>query len=115
MVSSQRPRCGPKIAQFDRFDSGKQLARYCGVTPRNASSGEKQADAGLVKAGNSGLRVVLVEAAQRLINFDAYWGQFARRLLDKGKPRNVVVAAVANRWLRRLYHEMQPDRLALAT
>lgn len=104
-----------EIAQFDRFDSGKQLARYCGVTPRNASSGEKQADAGLVKAGNSGLRVVLVEAAQRLINFDAYWGQFARRLLDKGKPRNVVVAAVANRWLRRLYHEMQPDRLALAT
>jgi transposase len=104
-----------EIAQFDRFDSGKQLARYCGVTPRNASSGEKQADAGLVKAGNGGLRVVLIEAAQRLINFNAHWGQFAQRLLDKGKPRNVVVAAVANRWLRRLYHQMQPEQLSLAT
>jgi transposase len=104
-----------EIAQFDRFDSGKQLARYCGVTPRNASSGEKQADAGLVKAGNGGLRVVLIEAAQRLINFNAHWGQFAQKLLDKGKPRNVVVAAVANRWLRRLYHQMQPEQLVLAT
>lgn len=104
-----------EIAQFDRFDSGKQLARYCGVTPRNASSGEKQADAGLVKAGNGGLRVVLIEAAHRLINFNAHWGQFAQKLLDKGKPRNVVVAAVANRWLRRLYHQMQPEQLALAT
>ncbi len=40
-----------EIARFDRFDSGKQLSRYCGVTPRNASSGTKQADAGLVRAG----------------------------------------------------------------
>lgn len=104
-----------EIARFDRFDSGKQLARYCGVTPRNASSGEKQADAGLIKAGNGGLRVVLIEAAQRLINFNAHWGRFAQRLLDKGKPRNVVVAAVANRWLRKLYHQMQPEQLALAT
>lgn len=30
-----------EIACFDRFDSGKQLSRYCGVTPRNASSGQK--------------------------------------------------------------------------
>jgi transposase len=103
-----------EIAQFDRFDSGKQLARYCGVTPRNASSGEKQADAGLVKAGNGGLRVVLIEAAQRLINFNAHWNQFAQKLLDKGKPRNVVVAAVANRWLRRLYHQMQPEQFVVA-
>lgn len=103
-----------EIAQFDRFDSGKQLARYCGVTPRNASSGEKQADAGLVKAGNGGLRIVLIETAHRLINFNAHWRQFARKLLDKGKPRNVVVAAVANRWLRRLYHHMQPEQLTAA-
>ena len=100
-----------EIARFERFDSGKQLARYCGVTPRNASSGKKQADAGLVKAGNDGLRVVLVQAAQRLINFSPHWSAFAARLKKKGKPHNVVVAAVANRWLRRLYHQMQPDQL----
>ena len=100
-----------EIARFERFESGKQLARYCGVTPRNASSGQKQADAGLVKAGNSGLRIVLVQAAQRLINFSPHWSKFAARLKQKGKPHNVIVAAVANRWLRRLYHQMQPEQL----
>lgn len=100
-----------EIARFERFDSGKQLARYCGVTPRNASSGQKQADAGLVKAGNSGLRIVLVQAAQRLMNFSPHWSKFAARLKKKGKPHNVIVAAVANRWLRRLYHQMQPEQL----
>lgn len=104
-----------EIACFDRFDNGKQLARYAGVTPRNASSGQRQADAGLVKAGNAGLRVVLIQAAQRLMNFSPEWSAFAARLKKKGKPHNVVVAAVANRWLRRLYHQMQPDQLVSLT
>lgn len=103
-----------EIARFDRFDNGKQLSRYCGVTPRNASSGQKQADAGLVKAGNDGLRIVLVQAAQRLMNFSPHWSVFAARLKKNGKPHNVVVAAVANRWLRRLYHQMQPEKLMAA-
>ena len=103
-----------EIGRFDRFDSGKQLSRYCGVTPRNASSGQKQADAGLVKAGNTGLRIVLVQAAQRLMNFSPHWSAFAARLKKKGKPHNVIVAAVANRWLRRLYHQMQPEELMAA-
>ena len=103
-----------EIARFDRFDSGKQLARYCGVTPRNASSGQKQADAGLVKAGNPGLRVVLVQAAQRLMRTSPKWSKFAARLKRQGKPHNVIVAAVANRWLRCLYHEMQPEQVVSA-
>ena len=39
-----------EVGRFDRFDTGKQLARFCGVTPRNASSGARQADAGLIRA-----------------------------------------------------------------
>ncbi|MEO2019497.1 MAG: IS110 family transposase [Fuerstiella sp.] len=100
-----------EIACFDRFNNGQQLARYAGVTPRNASSGQRQADAGLVKSGNPGLRLVLIQAAQRLIHFNQEWNAFAGRLKKKGKPHNVVVAAVANRWLRRLYHQMQSDQL----
>ena len=100
-----------EIARFERFNNGKQLARYCGVTPRNASSGSKQADAGLVKAGNDGLRIVLIQAAQRLMNYSPHWSAFSARLKNQGKPHNVVVAAVANRWLRRLYHQMQPEQL----
>ena len=39
-----------EIGRFDRFRTGKQLARFCGLSPRNASSGQRQADAGLIKA-----------------------------------------------------------------
>jgi transposase len=103
-----------EIGQFDRFATGKQLARFCGLSPRNVSSGERQADAGLVKAGNTQLRVVVIETAQRLLwQPDNDWARLAMRLLRKGKPRNVVVAAVANRWVRWLYHQMQPERLAV--
>lgn len=99
-----------EIGRFDRFDTGKQLARFCCVTPRNASSGARQADAGLVKAGNPELRVVLIELAHRLISrVDGPWKQFAIRMMKRGKPRNVVVAAVANRWVRRLHHEIRRE------
>jgi len=97
-----------EIGRFDRFDTGKQLARFCCVTPRNASSGARQADAGLIKAGNPELRHVLIQLAQRLVNrVEGHWMQLAAGMLQRGKPKNVVVAAVANRWVRWLFHEMK--------
>jgi transposase len=99
-----------EVGRFDRFDTGKQLARFCGVTPRNASSGARQADAGLVRAGNPELRVVLVELAHRLVRrFDTPWAKLAAGMLRRGKPKNVVIAAVANRWVRWLHHELRRE------
>ena len=105
-----------EVGRFDRFDTGKQLARFCGMTPRNASSGARQADAGLIKAGNPELRTVLIELAHRLIRWDhGQWGQLACGMLDRGKPKNVVVAAVANRWVRWLFHELQRNSPSTST
>jgi transposase len=94
-----------EVGRFDRFHSGKQLARFCGVTPCNASSGKRQADAGLVKAGNRELRAVIIQAAQRLPRHEPRWRELKQRLC-RTKPRNVATAAVANRWLRWLYHQI---------
>jgi transposase len=101
-----------EIGRFDRFARSKQLCRFCGLSPRNASSGQRQADAGLIKAGNPRLRATLMEAAHRLIRTDRHWSAYASRMLDRGKPKCLVVAAVANRWLRWLFHQLQPGRLA---
>lgn len=102
-----------EIGRFDRFRNGKQLSRFCGVTPRNASSGQRQADAGLIRAGNPQLRRVLVELSHRLIRSgDSRWATLATKMRRAGKPTNVVVAAVANRWVRWLHHQMQPEALA---
>jgi transposase len=94
-----------EIGTFRRFQSGKQLSRYCGVTPCNASTGKRQADAGLVRAGNRELRAVLIEAAHRLAQHDPKWRAFRDKLRQK-KPNNVALAAIANRWIRWLYHQM---------
>jgi len=94
-----------EIGRFDRFHSGKQLARFCGVTPCNASTGRRQADAGLVKAGNRELRALVIQAAQRLPRHVEKWSTLKQRL-TRTKPANVATAAIANRWLRWLYHQV---------
>jgi transposase len=95
-----------EIGRFDRFRSGKQLSRFCGLSPCNASSGPRQADAGLIRAANGQLRAVLIEAAHRLIRYDERYRRLAGRLRGRGKKGSVVAAAVANRWVRWLYHQM---------
>jgi transposase len=110
----QQPGVGPvtaatlraQIGSFDRFQSGKQLARYCGVTPCNASTGKRQADAGLVRASNKELRTILLETAHRLARYDERWKQLKSKLVRRNKPGSVAAAAVANRWVRWLYHQM---------
>jgi transposase len=103
-----------EVGRFDRSRTGKQLARYCGLSPRNASGGQKQADAGLIKAGNELLRATIIEAAHRLIRFDARWKALAASLRAAGKPPRVVAAAVADRWVRRLFHQVEGGPIKLA-
>lgn len=101
-----------EIGRFDRFQTGKQLSRFCGLTPRNCSSGNKQADAGLIQAGNPQLRAMIIEAVHRIIHLDGRWMKLAQQLKARGKPTSLVVAAVANRYMRWLHHTMQPQTLA---
>ena len=91
------------IGRFDRFKNGKQLARYCGLSPRNASSGEKNADAGLVNACSRELRAVLIQCGHGLLRRPGRWRELADKLKRRGKPTNVVVAAIANRWVRSMH------------
>ena len=113
----QQPGIGPvtawvlraEIGRFDRFCTGKQLARYCGVSPRNASSGARMADAGLIRAASPSLRATIIEAAHRLIRTESRWARLSAQLRAQGKPTCVAVAAVANRWIRKLYHQMREE------
>jgi transposase len=102
------------VGRFDRFRNGKQLARYCGLTPCNASSGKRQADSGLIAAGHSDLRAALIQLAKRLPRHDPHWHAFKERMRPR-KAANVVSAAIANRWLRRLYHVLAPRPGAIST
>ena len=95
-----------EVGEFSRFRTGKQLARFCGLSPRNASSGQRQADSGLIRAGNAQLRACLIQAAHSLIQHAPRWRRLAGKMGAAGKPRSLVTAAVANRWVRWLHHQM---------
>jgi transposase len=96
-----------EIGRFDRFARAKQLCRFCGLTPCNSSSGKRIADAGLIHAGNPMLKSILIEAAHRLARHEPRWRELYRRLRGNGKVACVALAAVANRWMRTLYHPMK--------
>jgi transposase len=95
------------IGEFTRFKNAKQLSRYCGMSPCNASSGERVADAGLVDGCNQMLRATIVQAAHRLVRTVPRWVKLAGSLKARGKPPCVIIAAVGNRWVRTLHHVMK--------
>jgi transposase len=98
------------VGRFDRFNSGKQLSRYCGLSPCNASTGSRQADAGLIDGCNRLLRATLIQAAHRLARSEPRWIKLYGSLKARGKPACVAVAAVANRWMRGLWHRMKEQQ-----
>jgi transposase len=99
------------IGDFGRFKTAKQLARYCGMSPCNASSGQKVADAGLIDGCNKLLRLTVVQAAHRLIRTIDRWHKLSESMRARGKPACVIVGAVGNRWLRTLHHAMKPQAM----
>lgn len=96
-----------RIGRFDRFRSGKQLARFCGLSPRNASSGQRQSDSGLIHTCDKPMRAMILQAAHQLRQRNRRWSALYGRLMSRGAKANVAVAAVANRWLRGLFHRMK--------
>lgn len=95
------------VGDFGRFKTARQLARYCGLSPCNASSGNKVADAGLVNGCNKLLRLAVVQAAHRLMRRSKRWGRLADSMRARGKHTCVIVGAIGNRWLRTLHHAMK--------
>ena len=52
-----------ELADGRRLGSARALMAYCGLVPREHSSGERQRRGSITKAGNSDVRHVLVQAA----------------------------------------------------
>ncbi len=96
-----------EIGTFSRFKNGKQLARFCGLSPCNRSSGDKVSDSGLIRAGNNVLKNCILQGVWTLIRYDSTWKEFAKKLIERGKPKGVVAAAVANRWIRKLFYAVK--------
>jgi len=87
-----------------QFESGRHLAAWAGLTPKEHSTGGKQRLGGISRAGNERLRALLVAGATAVIQAASKPGsrqmtEWLRTLLAR-KPRKLVATALANKMAR---------------
>ena len=92
------------------FESGRHLAAWLGLTPREHSTGGKQRMGGISRAGHERLRALLVNGAMAVIRAAARPGstlatEWLRQLLAR-KPKKLVAVALANKMARMIWAMM---------
>ena len=97
-----------EIGDFSRFAQAPQFSAFLGLVPSEDSSGKRERRGAITKAGNSRLRLLLIEAANSTLRSRTY-GKKSKRLLARQKGQDPDVIAYADRANRRL-HKVQ-DRL----
>ena len=100
------------LEPVSRFDRARRVAAYCGLDPKEHSSGETQRFGHISKEGNRLLRFLLIEAAQAAVRpgQDDDLRRFYYHLLVK-KHAAVAAVAVARKLVLRLYRMLR-DQIA---
>jgi transposase len=81
------------------FESGRHLAAWLGLAPRQNSSGGRERLGGISKAGDGYLRRLLVHGARSVMRWHGKTSPWLAGLL-KRRPFNVAVVALANKLAR---------------
>jgi transposase len=112
------PGIGPQVAttllgelpQITEFRSGKALAAFVGLCPREFRSGSSVSSSWLSKIGNSRVRRVLYMPAISAMRCNPILVDFANRLRGRGKRFKQIVAAVMRRMLVLAYGVLKSGR-----
>ena len=96
------------------FQSGRHLAAWIGLTPREHSTGGRQKLGGISRAGNERLRSLLVVGATAVIRHAKHGSKIASawllKLLER-RPRKVAAVALANKMARIAWAMMSTGEL----
>lgn len=92
-----------EVGDGAQFTNGRQLSAWCGLVPRQSSSGGKTTLYGITKSGNSELRVLLVHGARAVTHWstkrnDAL-GEWLKKLIERRGKKKAIVA-LANKIAR---------------
>jgi len=87
------------IGDAKTFTSGRHLAAWLGLVPRQNSSGGKERLGGISKTGDGYVHRMLVHGARALLRWWRTSSPWVVKLLERS-PVNVAVAALANKTAR---------------
>jgi transposase len=112
------------VDDVGRFESSHKLQSYVGLVPREYSSGEKQQRGHITKAGNSRMRVLLVECAWGILRRPNPQSeplqQWAQRIAER-RGKRIAAVALARKLAGILFamtkhaRSFEPERLRRAT
>jgi len=91
-----------------RFDRARRIAAYCGLDPKEHSSGDTQRFGHISKQGNRLLRFLLIEAAHNAIRGDQDLRRFYFQLATR-KNHAVAIVALARKLVLRLYRMLRDE------
>jgi transposase len=106
------PCVGPRLGELvvavlddpGRFDNGKQVGAYAGLTPRVFQSGKKCVEGHISRAGHRILREVLVEVCWLGVRTNDWMKQVYQDVCrGSDKRKKIAIVAVARRLLVRLW------------
>lgn len=121
---------GPRLAEAivatiddpHRFQTGKQVGCYAGLTPRQFQSGQMDRQGRISKQGNRLLRALLIEVSWAALRWNE-WARATFQRLSGGNPKNrsKAIVALARRLLVRCWAMLrdgtawrdQPPQVAL--
>jgi transposase len=91
-----------EIGDFSRFVNPQQFSSFLGLVPGENSSGLRERRGSITKAGNTRLRLLLIEGAKSTLRSSIY-GKKPKRLHARQRGNDPGVIAYADRANRRLH------------
>jgi len=89
-----------ELANFETINSAAEAEKIAGLNLYEISSGKHQGQKRISKRGRQLLRKLLYFAALNVIKHDGVFRETYQRYVDKGKPKNKALIAVARKVLR---------------
>lgn len=93
-----------EVCDWGRFRNRRNVGSFCGLTPGEASSGQRREQGGITKCGNGRVRWLAVQAAWRMVRYQPEYRavkKFAERLKAGGTMlrRKRLIVALAREFL----------------
>lgn len=87
-----------ELGDIRRFDTGRKLAAYVGLTPRENQSGNGRKRTRLCRMGNTHVRTVLHMGVRSILHQEEHpIAIFYRKLVSAGKPKKSAISAGARK------------------